>query len=84
MWPVIVKFRSQVSTLAAHYNYSARSALSHAKIQYFPANERMVGRVKYMTTVVQGRSQDPTGACQLGSGGLGWSRWCGGAGFLRR
>ena len=64
-----------LSTLAAYYNYSARSTLLHAEIKYFPANERRAGRVKNITRIVQSRSQDPIGACQLGSGGLGWSGW---------
>jgi hypothetical protein len=73
---------STVSTLAACYNYRTRSTLSCAGTQCFPANERRAGRVKNMTAVVQSCSQDPIGACQLGSGGLGWSGWSGGGGGL--
>jgi hypothetical protein len=74
-----------ISNLAAHYNYSARSTLSCAEIQYFPANdERRVGRAENLIAVVKGRSQDPTGVRQLGSGGLGWSGWSGGGGGVLR
>ena len=41
-----------VSTLAACYDHSARSALSHAETQHFPADEGGVGRAENLIAAV--------------------------------